>query len=55
LARIHAPAAVVTIFGPERAYFLLGQHIIVYRIEGPDVLIQRVVRGSRDLGALLHE
>jgi toxin ParE1/3/4 len=36
--------------------FPSGQHIVIYRVAGTDVLIQRVVRGSRDLAALLrHE
>jgi hypothetical protein len=28
---------------------------VLYRVEGNDVLIQRVVRGSRDLAALLRD
>jgi toxin ParE1/3/4 len=35
--------------------FPVGEYVIVYRVDGNDVLIQRVVRGSRDLGALLRE
>jgi plasmid stabilization system protein ParE len=35
--------------------FPVGNYIVLYRIEGDDVLIQRVVRGSRDLEALLRE
>lgn len=35
--------------------FPIGDYLVLYRVEGDDVLIQRVVRGSRDLAALLHE
>jgi hypothetical protein len=28
---------------------------VFYRLDGEDVLIQRVVRGSRDLAALLRD
>ena len=35
--------------------FPSGQYIVLYRVEGNDVLIQRVVRGSRDLAALLRD
>ena len=35
--------------------FPVGDYIVFYRVEGDDVLIQRVVRGSRDLAALLGE
>ena len=35
--------------------FPVGNYVALYRIEGDDVLIQRVVRGSRDLEALLRE
>jgi toxin ParE1/3/4 len=33
--------------------FPVGAYIIIYRIEGEDVLILHVVRGSRDINALL--
>ncbi|HLW87761.1 MAG TPA: type II toxin-antitoxin system RelE/ParE family toxin [Terriglobales bacterium] len=33
--------------------FPVGEYIIIYRIEGEDVLILHVVRGSRDIEALL--
>jgi len=33
--------------------FAADQYLVLYRVEGHDVLIQRVVRGSRDLDALL--
>lgn len=33
----------------------VGEYVVVYRVDGDDVLIQRVVRGSRDLDALLRE
>ena len=32
--------------------FPVGAHVLLYRVEGHDVRIQRVVRGSRDLEAL---
>jgi toxin ParE1/3/4 len=34
--------------------FPVSDYLVLYRIEGDDVLIQRVVHGSRDLGALLR-
>ena len=33
--------------------FPVGEYVIFYRIDGEDVLILHVVRGSRDLQALL--
>jgi toxin ParE1/3/4 len=33
--------------------FPVGEYIVLYRLERDDVLILRVVRGSRDLEALL--
>jgi plasmid stabilization system protein ParE len=33
----------------------VGEYIVLYRVEGTDVVIVRVVRGSRDLDALLRE
>jgi toxin ParE1/3/4 len=35
--------------------FPSGQFLVLYRVEGDDVLIQRVVRGSRDLAASLRD
>jgi toxin ParE1/3/4 len=35
--------------------FPVGNYVLLYRIEGDDVVIQRVVRGSRDLEALFRE
>jgi toxin ParE1/3/4 len=35
--------------------FPVGNYIVLYRIDGDDVVIQRVVRGSRDLEALFHD
>lgn len=35
--------------------FSVGEYVIAYRIDGDDVLIQRVVRGSRDIEALLRD
>lgn len=40
---------------PGLRVFPSGQHLLVYRVEGNDVLIQRVVRGNRDLAALLRD
>jgi len=33
--------------------FAVGEYIILYRIEGEDVLILHVIRGSRNIEALL--
>ena len=35
--------------------FPIGAYVVLYRIEGSDVLIQHVTRGSRDLESLLGE
>jgi len=35
--------------------FTVGEYVIAYRIEVSDVLILRVLRGDRDIGALLRE
>ena len=35
--------------------FPVSEYVVLYRLDGENVLIQRVVRGSRDLEALLHE
>jgi len=35
--------------------FPVGEYVVLYRVEGADVAIVRVVRGSRDLEALLGE
>ena len=35
--------------------FPVGEYVVLYRLDGEDALIQRVVRGSRDLEALLRE
>ena len=34
--------------------FPVSDYLVLYRIEGSDVVIQRMVHGSRDLGALLR-
>ena len=34
--------------------FPVSDYLVLYRIEGDDVVIQRVVHGNRDLGALLR-
>jgi toxin ParE1/3/4 len=34
--------------------FPVGEYLVFYRLDGEDVLIQRVARGSRDLEALLR-
>ena len=33
----------------------VGEYVVLYHVEGNDVLIQRVVRGSRDLPALMRK
>ena len=40
---------------PGMRAFPVGEYIVLYRAEGDDVLIQRVVRGSRDLETLLGD
>jgi toxin ParE1/3/4 len=40
--------------GPGLRSFPVGEYIIVYRVEGEDVLILRVIRGSRDIQALFR-
>lgn len=35
--------------------FPIGEYLVLYRVEGEDVVILRVVRGSRDLEALRRE
>jgi toxin ParE1/3/4 len=35
--------------------FPVGDYVVLYRVEGADVAIVRVARGSRDLEALLGE
>jgi toxin ParE1/3/4 len=35
--------------------FPVGEYVIAYGIEGDDVLILRVLRGSRDINALFRE
>lgn len=35
--------------------FAVDDYIVLYRVEGNDVQIQRVVRGSRDLRSLLRD
>jgi toxin ParE1/3/4 len=35
--------------------FPVGEYLIAYRVEAENVLILRVVRGSRDIEALLRE
>jgi len=34
--------------------FPVGEYVIIYRVEGEDVLILRVIRGSRDIEALFR-
>jgi len=34
--------------------FPVGEYVIIYRIEGEDVIILRVMRGSRDIEDLLN-
>lgn len=35
--------------------FPVGEYVLLYQIEGEDIVFLRVVRGSRDLDALLFE
>jgi toxin ParE1/3/4 len=35
--------------------FPVGSYLVLYRTDGDDVVVQRVVRGSRDLDALFGE
>lgn len=35
--------------------FPFGNYVLLYRVEGADVVIVRIVRGSRDLDTLLHD
>jgi toxin ParE1/3/4 len=35
--------------------FPVAEYVVLYRVEGADVVIVRVVRGSRDLDALLDD
>ncbi|MGC4084044.1 MAG: type II toxin-antitoxin system RelE/ParE family toxin [Vicinamibacterales bacterium] len=35
--------------------FAIGDYVIAYRVDGDDVLILRVLRGSRDIEALFRE
>ena len=35
--------------------FPVGAYLIAYRVEAEDVLVLRVIRGSRDIEALLNE
>jgi toxin ParE1/3/4 len=39
---------------PGLRLFPSGQYVVLYRVEGDDVVIQRVVRGSRNLEALFR-
>jgi len=41
--------------GPGRRSFPVGEYVIVYRVQGEDVLILRVVHGRRDLGTLFGD
>lgn len=40
---------------PGMRTFPVGDYVVLYRVEGSDVVIDRVVRGSRDLEALFDE
>jgi toxin ParE1/3/4 len=41
-------------FGSGVRSFPVGEYIILYFVEGPDVLILRVVHGARDLEGLIE-
>lgn len=40
---------------PGMRAFPVGDYLVLYRVEGDDVLIQRVIRSSRDLETLLRD
>jgi toxin ParE1/3/4 len=40
---------------PGMRIFPVGDYVVLYRVEGNDVVIDRVVRGSRDLEALFGD
>ncbi len=40
---------------PGMRTFPVGEYVIAYRIDSDDVLVLRVIRGSRDIEALLRE
>jgi toxin ParE1/3/4 len=40
---------------PGMRTFPVGEYLVLYRVEGDDALILRVVRGSRDLETVLGE
>jgi toxin ParE1/3/4 len=39
---------------PDIRSFPVGSYLVLYRVEGNDVVVLRVVRGSRDLDALFR-
>jgi toxin ParE1/3/4 len=41
-----------TDLGPRTRSFAVGEYVIVYSVEGEDVLVLRVVHGRRDLEAV---
>jgi toxin ParE1/3/4 len=41
--------------GGGRRSYVVGEHVIIYRVEDGDVLILRVVHGRRDIEALFQE
>jgi len=49
----HAGRARDRDFGPGVRSFPVGEHVIVYYVEGEDVFILRVVYGRRDFETLL--
>lgn len=46
-------AAATTISAQDCGAFLSANYVIIYRVDGQDVLILHVIRGSRDIDALL--
>jgi toxin ParE1/3/4 len=40
---------------PGTRAFPVGDYLVLYRLDGSDILIQRVIRGSRDLDVLQVE
>ena len=41
--------------GPGSRSFPVGEYVIIYRVEGQDVLVLHVIRGSRDIEALFRD
>jgi len=42
-------------FGPGARSFAVGEYVVLYRVQEPNVLILRVVHGHRDVAAWFSE